>query len=364
MSKKELTKKISCSLIFLYLFLLSMKLMSSSFKMFGEDFSDQLISLTSDPFVALFVGILVTSVVQSSSFTTSLTVGLVASGCLTLGGAIPIVLGANIGTTITNTIVSISHIRKKGEFKKAFEAAILHDIHNVLAVIIFFPLELKFHLLERSSLAVTNFIFNCGSASDAIAKSSFTSPLSYILNPPVNLFKSALSDHAFILAIISLAMLFFSLSSFVKILKPLAKTELKEIIHHSIFKNPRRSFVFGILLTAFVQSSSVTTSMIIPFAGLGILELEAIYPYVLGANVGTTITALLVAFTLGSYAAVTVAMAHCLFNLFGGLLIYPFKFIPIGISRKIGNTALTSRAIPLIYIAVVFFLVPFLIVFL
>ena len=81
--------------------------MSSSFKMFGEDFSSNLISLTSDPFVALFIGILVTSIVQSSSFTTSLVVGLVASGCLTLGGAIPIVLGANIGTTVTNTITVI-----------------------------------------------------------------------------------------------------------------------------------------------------------------------------------------------------------------------------------------------------------------
>ncbi len=363
MTKKEIYKKIASSLIFLYLFLLSMKLMSSSFKMFGGDFSDQLISLTADPFVALFVGILVTSVVQSSSFTTSLTVGLVASGCLTLTGAIPIILGANIGTTITNTIVSISHICKKGEFKKAFEAAILHDIHNVFAVILFFPLEIKFHLLEKASLFITNSIFNYGSASDIIAKGSFTSPLSHILNPAVDLFKSALGDNAILLAAISLAMLFFSLSSFVKILKPLAKTEFKEIIHNSIFKSPRRSFIFGLLLTAFVQSSSVTTSLIIPFAGLGVLQLEAIYPYVLGANIGTTVTALLVAFSLGSYAAVTVAMAHCLFNIFGSIFIYPLRIIPISISRKIGETALTSRAIPLIYIAVMFFLVPFLIVF-
>ena len=331
--------------------------------MFGEDFSEPLLSLTSDPFVALFVGILVTSIVQSSSFTTSLTVGLVASGCLTLGGAIPIVLGANIGTTITNTIVSISHIRKRGEFKKAFEAAILHDIHNVLAVIIFFPLELKFHLLEKASLFVTSFIFNFGSASDTIAKSSFASPLELVINPPVNFLKNALDGHAFVLVIISLLVLFFSLSSFVKILKPLAETELKEIIRGSVFKNPRRSFVFGILLTAFVQSSSITTSMVIPFAGLGILELEAIYPYVLGANIGTTITALLVAFTLGSYTAVTVAMAHCLFNLFGAFLIYPFRFIPIVLSKKISETALTSRAIPLIYIFIIFFLIPSLIIF-
>ncbi len=209
MTKKEIGRKIVGSLIFLYLFLLSMKLMSSSFEMFGGDFSDQLISLTVDPFVTLFIGILVTSIVQSSSFTTSLTVGLVASGCLTLTGAIPIILGANIGTTITNTIVSISHIRKKGEFKRAFEAAILHDIHNVFAVLLFFPLEIKFHLLEKSSLFITNSIFNYGSVSDVIAKGSFTNSLSYILSPATDFFKTALGDNTILLAAISLAMLFF-----------------------------------------------------------------------------------------------------------------------------------------------------------
>jgi len=112
-----------------------------------------------------------------------------------------------------------------------------------------------------------------------------------------------------------------------------------------------------------VQSSSVTTSLIVPFVGLGVLQLETIYPYVLGANIGTTVTALLVAFSLGSYVAVTVAMAHCLFNIFGSVFIYPLRIIPISISRKIGETALTSRAIPLIYIAVMFFLAPFLVVF-
>ena len=363
MTKKEVKKKIVYSLFFLYLFLLSMKLMSSSFEMFGEDFSDQLISLTSNPFIALFVGILVTSIVQSSSFTTSLTVGLVASGALTLGGAIPIILGANIGTTITNTIVSITHIRKRGEFRKAFGAAIVHDVHNVIAVIIFFPLEIKFHLLEKASLFMTSFIFNFGSTSDTITQSSFTSPLGYIVNPPVNILKTVLDGHAFVLVIISLVLLFFSLSSFVKILKPLAETEFKEIIHNSIFKSARRSFVFGILLTAFVQSSSITTSLVVPFAGLGILNIEAIYPYVLGANIGTTLTALLVAFTLGSYAAVTIAMVHFLFNVLNSVLIYPFRFIPIGISKKIGETALKSRTIPIFYVFVIFFVAPFLIIF-
>jgi len=158
-------------------------------------------------------------------------------------------------------------------------------------------------------------------------------------------------------------MLFISLVSFVNILKPLAKTEFKEIIHNSIFKSPRRSFAFGLLLTAFVQSSSVTTSLIVPFAGTGLIALEAIYPYILGANIGTTITALLASIALGSSAAVSIAMVHCLFNLLGSIIMYPIRRIPIFISRKIGETTLTSRIIPLIYVMTIFFVIPILIIF-
>ena len=299
--------------------------MSSSFKLFGNDFAESLVSMTANPFVALFIGVLVTSVVQSSSFTTALVVGLVACECLTLTNAIPIILGANIGTTITNTIVSITHIRKRKEFKNAFEAAILHDTHNVLAVLIFFPLELRFHILEKSALFITDLLF--GSAAGTITNLSFKSPLAYIISPSVDFFKYIFSNNAHALAILSFAMLFLSLASFVNILKPLAKTEFRDVIHHSIFKSHKRCFVLGLLLTAFVQSSSVTTSLIVPFAGTGFVVLESVYPYILGANVGTTITALLASLALGSSAALAVALVHCLFNIFGIFLIYPIRSI-------------------------------------
>ena len=150
---------------------------------------------------------------------------------------------------------------------------------------------------------------------------------------------------------------------FVNILKPLAKTEFREILHKSIFMSPKRSFIFGVCLTAVIQSSSVTTSLIVPFVGTGMLSLEAIYPYLIGANIGTTITALLAALALGSSAALAVAMTHCLFNVFSSMLIYPIRTIPFFISRKIGDTALTSRMIPIMYVITIFFLIPFLIIF-
>ncbi|RKY94406.1 MAG: Na/Pi cotransporter family protein, partial [Ignavibacteriae bacterium] len=127
--------------MFLYLFFLSLQMMGDSLKLFGADFSKSLISTTENPLVGLFIGILATSVIQSSSSTTSIVVGMVAGGALTIDTAIPIIMGANIGTSVTNTIASLPQISRSNEFKRAFSAATVHDYFNLLAVIIIFPLQ-------------------------------------------------------------------------------------------------------------------------------------------------------------------------------------------------------------------------------
>ena len=85
--------KIGLVVLLLYIFFVSIDLMGASFKFFGKNFAEQLLSTTSNPFVGLFIGILATSVVQSSSTTPSMTVGLVAGGALNVQGAIPIIIG-------------------------------------------------------------------------------------------------------------------------------------------------------------------------------------------------------------------------------------------------------------------------------
>ena len=94
----------------LYLFLVGINGLSTAIKYLGGDFAEKMLSTTSNPFIALFIGILSTTIFQSSSTTTSLIVGMVSSGALNLGGAIPMIMGANIGTTVTNTIVSMGYI--------------------------------------------------------------------------------------------------------------------------------------------------------------------------------------------------------------------------------------------------------------
>ena len=103
----------------LYLFLFSINLMGTALKMFGKGFAEAMIASTSVPVVGLFIGILATSLIQSSSTTTSIVVAMVGGDVLTVTNAIPIVMGANIGTSVTNTLVSIAHITRSQEFHRS-----------------------------------------------------------------------------------------------------------------------------------------------------------------------------------------------------------------------------------------------------
>jgi len=125
----------------LYIFLLSIALFGAAFKLVGKEFSQQLISTTSNPVVGLMIGLLATSLIQSSSSTTSIVVGMVSGGALTVTGAIPIIMGANMGTTVTNTLVAMTSMNRRTEFQRAFAGATMHDFFNLMAIAILFPLE-------------------------------------------------------------------------------------------------------------------------------------------------------------------------------------------------------------------------------
>ncbi|MCK4429646.1 MAG: Na/Pi cotransporter family protein, partial [Candidatus Aenigmarchaeota archaeon] len=258
MEKREIAMRAVLLMAILYVFMLSIKLMSTSFKLFGTGFAQELVSFTTNPFVGLFIGILATSLVQSSSVTTSILVGLTATGALSIGGAIPIIMGANIGTSITNTIVSLGHITRKNEFRKAFEAATVHDFFNFIVILVMFPLEMIFHTLENSAVFLTQFFLGSGIGMQ------FSSPLSLVLNPVAHSVQVLLFNNGILTLGLSFAMLFLSLKYFVKIMSPLAESEFKGVLNEKIFKSPAKSFSFGLILTTIVQSSSVSTSLMVP----------------------------------------------------------------------------------------------------
>jgi len=340
-------------LALLYIFFVSISLMGASFKFFGEDFAKRLLETTSNPFVGLFIGILATSLVQSSSTTTSMTVALVAGGGLDVTNAIPIIIGANIGTSVTNTLVSLGHIGRSDEFKRAFAAATVHDFFNLLAVLVLFPLQLATNFLGK----IASFL--AAEFSD-IGGFKLFNVLKVIVKPSVEAITRLTHETGWLMLIVSMLLLFVALRYIVVNLKAVIIGKVEHFFSSTLFKNDSRSFSLGLVLTVMVQSSSITTSLAVPLAGAGILTLRQIFPMTLGANVGTTITAILASLVTGEVSALTVAFAHLLFNITGILILWPFKRVPIRMAERLAESAQRSRLIPLFYILLVFFAMPLL----
>jgi sodium-dependent phosphate cotransporter len=331
-------------------------MMGGALKLFGKEFSETLIATTSNPFVGLFIGILATSVIQSSSSTTSIVVGMVAGGALTIDTAIPIIMGANIGTSITNTIASLPQIKRNNEFKRAFSAATVHDFFNFLSVIVLFPLQLATNYLGFIATKMEVLFAGVGGL-------KFLSPVKAITKPVVKIIEVYLADIPWLMLILAILLLFIALKYMVSSLKVIVVSRAKDWFDKYLFKTAVRAFAVGIILTIMVQSSSITTSLIVPMAGAGLLTLEQIFPYTLGSNIGTTITAMLAALLTGSPAAVIVAFSHLIFNISGIILWWPFKKLPILLARNFAEYSTRSKIIPVAYVLVLFFLIPLLIIF-
>lgn len=319
----------------LYIFFFSVDLIGIAFKLMGKGVAMALLETASDPVAGLLIGLLVTSLVQSSSCTTSIVVGLVAAGAIDLPLAIPIIMGANIGTTVTNTIVSMGHVMRPGEFERAFAAGTVHDFFNVLAVLVLFPIEMLFHPVQHVALAMEGVFEGVGGV-------YLMSPLQAVIKPATEGIAHLL-PYAVPLVILALVTLFVSLSQMVRVMRLLVMTRVEGLFDRVLFRNDIAGFLLGCALTAAVQSSSATTSIVVPLVGTGVLTVRKIFPYTLGANLGTTVTALLAALATGNPAAVTVGFAHMAFNIFGIGLFYPLKSLPIALATKVGSLAARSR---------------------
>jgi sodium-dependent phosphate cotransporter len=336
--------------ITIYAFLLSIKLLGHSFKLFGKGFAETLLNMTSDPFAGLLIGIVSTSIIQSSSTTTSIVVGLVAGGAISLNNSVPIIMGANIGTTITNTLVSLGHLSNRIEFKRAFAAGVVHDFFNISAVVVLFPIELKFHIVEKTAIVSESLFTHAGGM-------KMFNPLKFILNPAIDLIDDLISFlpyKSIFLTIISLVLLFTALMYLIKTIRSLVLDKLEIVIDKYLFRNDLIGFILGGLMTFTVQSSSVTTSLIIPLAGAGLISLRQIFPYTLGANIGTTGTAILAALVTQNDIAVTVAFAHLFFNIYGIIIFYPLKFIPIGLAEIVSEKASKSKKNLILIVSIYF----------
>lgn len=362
----EITLKLLCVFGLVYLFLVSIGMMGTAFKGFGKEFAVSLISTTSNPFIALFIGVLATSLVQSSSTTTSIVVGMVGSGVLTVNNAIPIIMGANIGTAVTNTMVALGHVSRREEFKRAVTGATVHDFFNLVCVAIMFPLELSFGFLQKSALAVSHFFVGAD-------VQTFKSPVKAATKPLINFVKHFLKDTidlpdnvAYVaMLIIALVVIFIALYFIVKVMKSLVMHRAESVFDNVLGKHGLLAFAAGLVFTVIVQSSSITTSLMVPMVAAGLVQLEVLFPIVLGANIGTTITAMLASLALGNISAITIAIVHLLFNTIGAVVISQipiFRKIPLALARNLGDLAFKKRRMAFIYVFCLYFIIPSLLI--
>jgi solute carrier family 34 (sodium-dependent phosphate cotransporter) len=346
-------------LLALVLFMFSIDLLTLSMIRMNNSLAEELFQATNNPFVGLFIGLLMTALIQSSSTVTSMIVAVVASGQLTLGQAVPLVMGANIGTTLTSTLIAFGFIMKKKEFKKAMAAGVLHDIYNMLTVLILFPLEVYFGFLSRLSSYFTTTFFDLtgNDQSHYTYNVMFTRPFSLWV---IELLKSPLLSLIFSILCLFLAIRFLSQSVFKSFVSP----NFTDVSKH-IFKAPLRSFAYGVFITAAAQSSTVTTSLIVPAVVSRKIGLNKVFPFIIGSNIGTTITAAIAAI-YKTEAAISIALVHFLFNIIGALIFMPFSYIrhiPVRLASYLGKESVKHRIFAFAYILLMFFVLPFLLIY-
>ncbi|SFF58759.1 Na/Pi symporter [Thermoflexibacter ruber] len=346
----------------LFVFLISLALLSQSLRLLGGEQLQNIIAATSNPFIGLFIGLLTTAIIQKSSLTTSIVVAMVSADTLSLANAIPIIIGANIGTTITAMLVSFAHITKKKEFKRATSAAAAHNLFNLLTALIFFPLEYFTHFLSNFSVAITRQIKPLSSIFFDAGLRGF---IDLTVNPAYEFLFSLFNSNIIFLLPLSLLLLFFSITVFTLSIKAILMGEAWVRLQNFIFGTPLRSLTWGTILTGAMQSSSLTTSVTVPLVATRKVSLKNAFPFIIGANIGTTFTALLASISQ-SDTALSIAITHLSFNVLGAIVFFPFPFIrmiPFRLAQVLGKLTMKNRIISLIYVLLVFFIIPFLLIF-
>ena len=346
----------------IYLFLVGVSMLEAGIKDMGAETQEQLFAPVNNPLAGLFIGILGTVLVQSSSASTSVIVGLVASQALGLEQAVPMIMGANIGTTVTNTLVSLGHIRASAEFKRAFAAATVHDFFNLFAVAILLPLELATGLISGIAKSISGVLVGTsGSEWESPIKASVKAPVGWIESVWESL---GLTDNPLGIAMVAtgLVIVLLALTLITGNMRRLVADRVERTLNAVLGKGAGFvAVIIGMVITIAVQSSSITTSILIPLTAAGVLTLRNAYPVTLGANVGTTITALLASLATGSTDALTVALVHTTFNIMGILLLYVVPFareLPIRSAERLAELAVARRQWAIAYVVIVFIAIP------
>jgi sodium-dependent phosphate cotransporter len=403
-------------LLCLYCFGLGLDFLGTGAKVVASCTAGELFGHNTNPVSSVTIGILATVLIQSSSTTTSIIVGLVGgdNGIVSVQQGIYMMMGANIGTTVTNTIVSLGHFSNPEQLGHAFAGATIHDLFNFMSLAVLFPIEICTGYLLKLTAAlvrgantekgeawagpakklisplaariliankkVINSVASGGDCDDfypiqcadphhptyltcthvgLIGCDKHTGICPAFFSPDASLFEDQVSG--FVVFFIGLFVIFTSFFVLAFLVQKLLKGVSIRIIYKGTALNSYLLIAIGAGITMLLQSSSTTTAIFTPVVGVGAMRLEQMFALTIGANVGTTITALLAALVTDGDEALQVALAHLMFNVNGMMILYPIpavREIPLASARRLGKAAKAWRGFTLVYIAAMFFIIP------
>ncbi len=349
--------------LLLYGFLVGVSLLEVGIASLGQGFQTAFIQSVTNPISGIFAGILLTVLVQSSSVSTATIVGLVGGGTLPVGLAIPMIMGANIGTTVTNTLASLGSIRRSEEFQRGFAAATVHDFFNLLAVAILLPLELLTGFLGRTAVWLTGIL----RSAEIETAAPGTSPIRMVVRIPVDFLRGFFEPGVgagLVFLAVGLALIFLALTFITRNMRRLVAGGVQKAMNRLIGRGGGAlGILVGIAVTIAVQSSSITTSILVPLVAAGVLTLRSAYPITVGANIGTTITALIASLAVLLPAGLTIALVHTLFNLTAMAVIFPVERIrnlPVRGAERMSALATRNHTLVAVYVLGLFIVIPLL----
>jgi sodium-dependent phosphate cotransporter len=253
---------------------------------------------------------------------------------------------------------------RKDEFYRAFSVATVHDFFNLMAVALLLPLEMATGYLQKAATWLASSLTGFGGVDyDSPIKGALKAALK-----PVKAVIHTVSDservQAVLLILVSGLLIYFALLFLVKVMRGAMNSRVETIVSRGLYRSPLVAMLVGIIVTVMVQSSSITTSLLVPLAGAGLLSLEQAFPITIGANIGTTVTAFLAALAVtgpNAIAGVTIALVHLLFNVTATTLIYPVKrvrLIPLNAARRLAGIAVKSKSLAIAFVFALFYGLP------
>jgi len=370
----------------IFLFISSLEGVKSGFKLIFAEWQKGILGMITDntaPVTGLAIGILSTALVQSSSAVVAATMvsmsGMVASGLPMVDAmrfGVPMVLGANIGTTVTNTIV-VFGVRRgmtMSEFGDTIPGVIVDDVYEFLTITLFFILEMTSGFISKTTLRIGEYLSSSVGLEavlasfdktiiDIIIKEPLVTPLKNLV---VNLAGQRVGGVA--LFIFWFLVIIFSMGLITKGLENLIQTDWEDKIK-AAFNSPARSFFTGFSITWLVGSSSIGTSLMVPFLATKVVDLRKAYPYLCGCNMGTTVDlSQIYGYIAGGIVGVMLGSAHVMLNIIALLLwlVSPLRFVPVKVSEWIGMKiqANENAAMSLvIWVVVIFFILPIAVIY-